>query len=942
MTIVGRDKLNHPSLGTVGGATLYTAIENIFTKISDDTPGRFVTFTSVANSGVVTVDHNFGVDVGDISKYIYTGTFPALTRVVNPTASGWSVAPTTGFLKTKIDITVPSTGGPFSGVVFLTHGHQAEYLSDLLDVNLTTPPQDGQALVYDSVTSKFKPGASGDSSFKIQTVTSPNLSLKGGYLYLTQDQRELATYDGSGSLSSDFGVDLVLNLTTILGSAPVDATAYYLYVDASSLPTSSTTQTDTGRVVYPVVEANFFLSLNSPEAIDTARFIPIGTVKSATTGTAWSGSGAGFSTEAKFRVQTGLGIGDRDVYNWVSNPRALVGVRGWNGYDDASQIPVDGVGGTPTVTLTRNTTSPLSGKADFKFHKPATDCLGQGFAGDVVVPKGWQVGRQCEHTVLIDTTDTNYFLGDLSIYVYDMTNNVLIRPSVVMVPKMRGPWKISWDSNPGVSNYRLLYHISGSTVAAWDVYFDEVVMGPGASSGNAKPRSQTYNEAAFLSADISTTSSSFGVSWARDGEYMDLHYALGFGTVVAWNASTFLQVKLPGNYTADTSLAGPSSTPAVGNFSFLDSSAGYLMYTGTADQSYLDPQYLMLFVSGQTSHLNDSSNPRPNLGDAIYISARVLIKEWRGQTDNLTVTASPEYYYSPGTWDADTSTTAVGPQGGVITGALTTLRNKTITLTSEAQPNERFKLQFGTDQQSFLDVGDTLNSQRTTRLLAVPGGFAGASIVVQSPTTLIIQFGNFIDYDFNAAAGSAWTSGYWRVLRESGANAVGVNHVTQSLSGLVESAGQLLATNTNDLADVGYVGEQREVIFYTVSNANDQGANLTAGASIVLTAGDYFITGTSLYAGGGSISGLALMVTDLSSTAAYTRISGAFFSDAVLLNEFAFVHGPAGSSFQVSTQVQRIRIAEGQTKTYACQSYCTGGSGSNTVIYTSIRAFRPR
>ena len=299
-TIVGREKIDHPSLGAAGGSALHVAIETIYTNVGNDMSARFKPYAAIANSVVTTVDHNFGVDFADLNIYLYTGTHPTLTRVSDPVASGWVIAATSGFEKTKIDITAPSSGGPHTFVLYVVHGSIG--IDDLTNVNLSVAAEDGQALVYEASSTSWKAGASGDASFKIQSISTPNAVIKGGYILL-DNGKELATYDGAGSASTDFGKDLTVSLTTIFGSAPADATAYYLYIDLNSLA-APVTQTDTGRKVYSVVLANFVLSTVAPDVIDLARYVPRAVIKSATTGTAWSGAGSSFATLAFLAGQT--------------------------------------------------------------------------------------------------------------------------------------------------------------------------------------------------------------------------------------------------------------------------------------------------------------------------------------------------------------------------------------------------------------------------------------------------------------------------------------------------------------------------------------------------------------------------------------------------------------------------------------------------------------
>lgn len=149
---------------------------------------------------------------------------------------------------------------------------QVPSLSDLSDVDPASA-EDGQALVYNSVTSKFEPGASGDSSFKLQSIAANNLTLKGGYLKLA-DGRELATYDGS-----TYGADLTVSLTTL--QATMGTSTWYLYIDIDTLG-SEVTLSGSGRKVYAITQSNMVLSTTKPESINRARYAPLGTVLGAT------------------------------------------------------------------------------------------------------------------------------------------------------------------------------------------------------------------------------------------------------------------------------------------------------------------------------------------------------------------------------------------------------------------------------------------------------------------------------------------------------------------------------------------------------------------------------------------------------------------------------------------------------------------------------------
>lgn len=119
-TELGRLKLAHPDLGYQGGSTLHELASTLYTKLSDNIDSRYAEYSSVANSAVTTVEHNLGVALTAANVLLYTGTGTSKTAIANPTASGWTIAATTGFTTTKVDITAPSTGGPHTFSVALS------------------------------------------------------------------------------------------------------------------------------------------------------------------------------------------------------------------------------------------------------------------------------------------------------------------------------------------------------------------------------------------------------------------------------------------------------------------------------------------------------------------------------------------------------------------------------------------------------------------------------------------------------------------------------------------------------------------------------------------------------------------------------------------------------------------------------------------------------
>lgn len=131
MTLVGKAKLDHPALGTAGGSGLHAAVESIFENVSNHLPSRWKLYESIANGTTTTFEHNLQVPFADLRVHIYTKGVSSNTKVADLAAAGWSVVATTSFLQTKLDVTAPSSGGPFDFYLYVSH----EPMADKLDLS---------------------------------------------------------------------------------------------------------------------------------------------------------------------------------------------------------------------------------------------------------------------------------------------------------------------------------------------------------------------------------------------------------------------------------------------------------------------------------------------------------------------------------------------------------------------------------------------------------------------------------------------------------------------------------------------------------------------------------------------------------------------------------------------------------------------------------------
>ena len=260
MTIVSRLELDHPPLGQSGGQALWDQVNDLYIKLGDACNPRFYRAEDLANGATVDFDHNYQVSFDQIRWDLYTwdtGT-DELTRIFD--TSGYSVEATPGNETTQIRVT--NNTGTEVDVVLQLFNDPID-LGELENVDLaTTPPEDGQALVYDSSNMNWIAGASGDSSFKLQDITGETLTIKSGFLILGSAVELYAPND----LAIDFSI-----------AERQDNGDYVVFIDLAALPD----ETDlNGRPVRVVTETEIdTVRTSKPYELDLNRQVPIGTVE---------------------------------------------------------------------------------------------------------------------------------------------------------------------------------------------------------------------------------------------------------------------------------------------------------------------------------------------------------------------------------------------------------------------------------------------------------------------------------------------------------------------------------------------------------------------------------------------------------------------------------------------------------------------------------------
>jgi hypothetical protein len=242
-----------------------------------------------------------------------------------------------------------------------------------------------------------------------------------------------------------------------------------------------------------------------------------------------------------------IGGGGSGGINYITNSEIASNVNGYLAYADAAGImPVDGTGGSPTVTITRNTTTPLRGTGDAKISKPASDCQGQGVSYDFPIDLADATQPAKVSFSYRATANFSFANEDLRIWIYDKDAPELIP---VTPYQMDGSGKFvgEFQFNASTSNdYRVIFHIATTNANAWDFYFDDLMVGP--SSGQSSGMAGT-DWIAYTPTGSWTTNCTYLGFWKRVGD--TAHYQVNVALSGA-PTSTDLIVNLPAGHVINT------------------------------------------------------------------------------------------------------------------------------------------------------------------------------------------------------------------------------------------------------------------------------------------------------------------------------------------------------------------------------------------------------
>jgi len=300
---------------------------------------------------------------------------------------------------------------------------------------------------------------------------------------------------------------------------------------------------------------------------------------------------------AGLESQVGAGAGGSGK-NYLQDLFSGESVTGINRYADAvAASPVDGTGGSSSLTAAAlNTSTPLRGLSSQRLSKTAVNEQGEGWSYDFTLDRADYEGAKPVVVSFRYKTSAGYVNNDVRMFVYDRDGATLLN-----VTSLTGDGSVAASTsttlytgvfypNSANNDYRLIFHVAGTTAAAWDVDVVDLRVSPdqtvpGAIVADLGTETWTDSEA------NSTTT----VKLTRNGQWLEVE-----GITTATGVFTLAQttVTVPTAYTFDPAVY---PTPATKIHSL-----GHAHFVNNASSAYHEGKVhtvstTALFISASSS-----------------------------------------------------------------------------------------------------------------------------------------------------------------------------------------------------------------------------------------------------------------------------------------------------------------------------------------------------
>lgn len=462
------------------------------------------------------------------------------------------------------------------------------------------------------------------ATFDGQSSTPTNPSAGNYKVYVDDNTQKLTILDSSGNAKqigsgSGGGINYILN-----PDAEVNTDGWELYSDRLSMSNVDTvgdamdfivngsTQGSTPavgtRIRYMGTVANGSMSLNTDYYVSTT---PLG---QGTTSNPWTFGVSTTPGGSTVNITSTAGLNNSDFYPYA---------------------PLMGYGNlaVPDITWTRVTSSPMSGDAMFRLSKPASNCLGQGVAYDFTIDKADQ-GSVLTIGSKYNISSGTFTTGDLTVYIYDITNKTIIQPSGFQVEavgsNIYASINATFQSAINSTSYRLIFHVSSTSASAYTVDFDRISVGP-----QVVPLGAPVTDwVSYTPTGSWVANTTYTGLWRRVGD--QLEYQIYLTLSGAPTAASLTINYLPSGLSADTNKLLSTSTN--GNQTM---GIGIVRSAGTTydANAYYNNANIAVIVkpssgtyTGAATNVNATTPGTFTNGDTILIKGSVPIVGWSSST----------------------------------------------------------------------------------------------------------------------------------------------------------------------------------------------------------------------------------------------------------------------------------------------------------------------
>lgn len=584
-------------------------------------------------------------------------------------------------------------------------------------------------------------------------------------------------------------------------------------------------------------------------------------IRSTNTGTLqFSNNGVDFSS-------FGSGGGGLGINHITPNPDFELNANGYSAYQDAAGVtPVDATGGTPTVSIARTTVTGeiIRGAGTGKIIKDAVNRQGEGVSTPFLIDNADK--GQNQSIKFTFNTGAGYVNCDILVYIVEVTGPNIITPAKSCLPQGSGQFVTTFIAK-STSSYRLAFHVATVSTAAYNVFIDDVQVGPdqaivGPTITNSRPYAATV---------ANITTDFIGANYWLIGNTLYVHFgfekATGAGT-----SSSLIGISIPPGFTVD------SSFNAIGDQSGAATWSRYQNGLVTPLKPGYNPSTgLIEFKKGGgccgTQDLigTDFVNTSIPVNTYDYVTGTVALPVLESSANVFIENTTVEYAFNTDDSDADDIVSfGRGSTGHQFNYNFTATHFKNVRFLNPILPTDKVELQIRDPSwENWHTVADIAGESGL-----VPYAFQGSTtygIGIDTNNTSVntdisVIFGRYPALGSTyGGAGVSWSgfSGYyWRVLKSSNPLGLGHNLVSQFSSGLVQNAGQLLGTNTNDAALPGMVGEFFEC--YAPGSGVGVNATYVNACTITFPPGTWDIGGGVFGAGMGVVTSFGCAISNIS------------------------------------------------------------------------------